>query len=329
MRPERTLVLWCPDWSFVAAGHDPAVVPAATLRAGRVAACSHAARAEGVQRGMRKREAQSISPELVVVDEDPARGVRAFEPVVEAVADLVPSVEVVRPGLCAVAVRRAERYFDGESRLATRLVAEIRDRTDVDAETGIADGLFAALLAAREGTVVPVGGTPEFLAPFRIGVLDRPDLADLLARLGIHTLGAFAALPAGDVLNRFGTEGAWAHRIASGTERRVRDARVTPAELTVRAVLDPPVDRVDAAAFVARSLAEELHEVLRQHGLTCLRVAVEAETEPGVAPRRHALVQRARRPRALAARRLAQRHHQHDHGHDQRPPRRRPRRTAE
>src|SRR6478609_11554956 len=97
-RPERTLALWCPDWSFVAAGLDPAVVPAATLRAGRVAACSHAARADGVRRGMRRREAQSISPEVVVLTEDPAREARAFEPVIEAVAERVPSVEVVRPG---------------------------------------------------------------------------------------------------------------------------------------------------------------------------------------------------------------------------------------
>src|SRR6478609_2359265 len=280
-RPERTLALWCPDWPFVAAGLDPAATPAVLLRAGRVAACSYAARADGVRRGMRRREAQSRSPELVVADDDVARTGRAFEPVVAAVAELVPSVEVIRPGLSAVAVRRSARYFGGEEKLRTRLVTEIRDHTAVDAESGIADGLFAAVLAARQGIVVPEGESPAFLAPFPIGTLDRPDFTGLLSRLGITDLGALAALPAGEVLNRFGAEGAWAHRLASGTERRVRDVRVAPADLVVSTVLDPPVLRVDAAAFVARALAEELHELLGQHGLTCLRVAVEAETEAG------------------------------------------------
>ena len=279
--PDRTLALWCPDWSFVAAGLDPTATPAVTIRAGRVAACSHAAREDGVRRGMRRREAQSRSTTVQVLDDDPARDARAFEPVVACVADLVPSVEIVRPGLCAILVRRAARYFGGETRLGTRLVGEIHARTGISAEAGTADSLFAATLAARQGIVVPAHGSAAFLAGFPIGVLDRPELAGLLSRLGIHTLGALAALPAGEVHTRFGAEGAWAHRLASGAEARVRNAHVAAAELVVESVLDPPVNRVDAAAFVARSLAEELHALLTLHGLTCLRVAVEAETENG------------------------------------------------
>ena len=43
--------------------------------------------------------------------------------------------------------------------------------------------------------IVPPGGTPAFLAPWPVATLDRPELADLLVRLGIRTLGGFAALP--------------------------------------------------------------------------------------------------------------------------------------
>jgi len=64
----RTLMLWCPDWPVIAAGitegvniHDPVVV----LRVNRVLACSPAARAEGIRRGLRKREAQGRCPHLV------------------------------------------------------------------------------------------------------------------------------------------------------------------------------------------------------------------------------------------------------------------------
>jgi protein ImuB len=49
----------------------------------------------------------------------------------------------------------------------------------------------------------------------------------------------------------------------------------------VSAVIDPPADRVDRAAFVAKSLADTLHAELSSKGLACTRVLVTAETEVG------------------------------------------------
>jgi protein ImuB len=51
--------------------------------------------------------------------------------------------------------------------------------------------------------------------------------------------------------------------------------------LAVQVEFDPPVDRVDTAAFAARSLAEELHAGLARRGLACTRLAIEAQTEHG------------------------------------------------
>ena len=66
--------------------------------------------------------------------------------------------------------------------------------------------------------VVPPGETPSFLAPWPVATLDRPELADLLVRLGVRTLGGFAALPGPQVLARFGEEGALCQRVARGIE---------------------------------------------------------------------------------------------------------------
>ena len=49
-----------------------------------------------------------------------------------------------------------------------------------------------------------------------MGVLGQPELAELLHRLGIRSLGEFAALPEAHVLGRFGSEGATGHRVAGG-----------------------------------------------------------------------------------------------------------------
>ncbi|SCF18787.1 protein ImuB [Micromonospora echinospora] len=283
-RATRTLLLWCPDWPVVAAEiveGVPATGPVVVLHANRVVACSERARADGIRRGLRKREAQGRCPGLTVVDYDPARDTRAFEPVVAAVEDLVAGVEVVRPGACAVAARGPTRYFGGEEAAAERIIEHVAQTCAVESQVGIADGVFAAGLAARTGQVVPPDGTPGFLAALPVEALGRPALADLLRRLGIRTLGDFAALPAGDVLARFGFDAALAHRLAAGRDHRPIAVRVPPAELTVSADYDEPLDRVDAAAFAARALAERLHDRLAAHGLACTRLGVEAVTAHG------------------------------------------------
>jgi protein ImuB len=142
--------------------------------------------------------------------------------------------------------------------------------------------------------IVAPGGSPAFLASFPVGALaagwgavERAELAEvtdlvaLLGRLGLRTLGAFAALPPADVVARFGALGARAHRLARGLDPRAPQARVPPPDLLVTTELDPPVDRVELAVFTARALAEELHERLAGRGLTCTRVRIEAETEHG------------------------------------------------
>lgn len=277
----RTAAVWSPDWPITAAARAGALddpdVPVAVFVANRVVTCSAAAREVGVRRGLRRREAQRRCPELVVLGHDPDRDARMFEPVVAAVENSCPGVEVVRPGLVAVASRGPARYYGGDAALAQRLAQEV----DVPVMVGVADGLLAATLAARAGTIIPVGAAADFLSPQAIEALGRPELADLLRRLGIRTLGAFAALSARDVTDRFGTDGAIAHRLAGGLDVRPLAARRPVLDLTVTTDFDPPVQRVDTAAFAARSLGARFHEQLASHGLGCLRLGITARTTKG------------------------------------------------
>ncbi|MEN3362320.1 MAG: protein ImuB [Mycobacteriales bacterium] len=280
----RTVVLWCPDWPVISAAGAvgvPPTAPIAVIWANRVVSCSAAARAEGVRRGLRRREAQGRCPDLVVLRHDPIRDARAFEPVLAAVEELAPGVEAIRPGLCAVAARGPARYFGGDRAVAARLIEHVTAVTRVASQVGVADGRFAAGLAARGGEIVPRGGSRAFLAPFPVGTLELPELTDLLRRLGLRTLGAFAELPPRDVLARFGPDGARAHRLARGMDEVPLAARVPAPELAMQVEFDPPVDRVDTAAFAARALAEQLHAGLTRRGLACTRLAIEAQTEHG------------------------------------------------
>jgi len=209
-------------------------------------------------------------------EQDPELDTRAFEQVVTVVQGFSPRVEVLRPGTCAIGARGPARYFGGEEVLARKIIDAVA-RLGFACQVGVADGLFAAQLAAQMGmaTIVAPGGTPAFLAPHPVGSLGNPELADLLPRLGIRTLGEFAALSAAEAANRFGSTGALAHRLARGPGPRPLVPRPPSVDLSVSVVFDPPAERAEPVAFAAKALAERLHAGLAARGLACVRVQVQ------------------------------------------------------
>ena len=372
----RSMVVWCPDWPVVAAVRSGLVAadePVGVLRANRVIAASTAARSAGVRRAMRRREAQSRCPEIVVINDDTARDARMFEQVAAVIDEFTPRIEVARPGLCQFPTRGPSRYFGGDEALAIALRLALA-RIGVEARIGVADGAFTAALAARqielatEATatasdvaagefgpagspivshaggcvaevpgIVPPGESAAYLAGYPVNALVAVeggravtraaassrrsrasraistdslaliDLVELLQRLGIATLGAFAALPKASVVARFGPVGERAWRLACGLDSRPPLTRVPPPDLVVITELDPPVERVDTAAFIAKSMAEELHARLASHGLACTRVSIEAQTTDGLELARLWRHERAGAAGGLTAQNLADR----------------------
>jgi protein ImuB len=280
------IAVWCPDWPVTAVrldGNLPADAPIAVMTGNHVVACSYEARQHGVRRGLKRREAQARCPELIVLPRNEAAEARTFEPVVAGLESIAPGVEITRPGLAAIGVRGPTRYFGGETGVLHALSRAVASRGS-DLLIGIADGAFAAEQAARRGVVVDSGGSPEFLAGLPIETLDpsgTSPLVDLLRRLGLLTLGAFARLAAKDVLARFGPDGAWAHRQASGRDDRPVAARRPPVEFAVTLDLEPAVDRVDTVAFSARATADQFVADLGAHGLACTCLELQALSENG------------------------------------------------
>ncbi|MFB7721625.1 DNA polymerase Y family protein [Nocardia sp. NPDC056100] len=292
MKARRVVALWCLDWPAVAAAAEAGAAvtrPVAVLSANRVIACSATARAAGVRRGLRKRDAQGRCPELLVAQDDPDRDARLFEPVVAAVDATVPGVEVLRPGLLVLSARGAARFFGSEEIAAERLVDAVA-AVGVECQIGIADEMSTAVLAARRATIVETGRGAEFLAPLPVSELsaepalaapERADLVDLLHRLGLRRIGDFAALTPAEVSSRFGSDAIAAHRCSRAEPERPPSAQTPAPDLTVEYRCDPPIDRVDAAAFAGRLLATRLHESLAAAAVACTRLAIHAETESG------------------------------------------------
>lgn len=121
--PARVLVLRCPDWPEP----EPEAREAPSL-------------AHGAPGG----SAAHASPEA-----------RAFEPVVAVVEEFCPKVEVLWPGACAIGTRGPARYFGGEHALVSKITTAVR-ALGLACQAGVADGLFAAELAARTAPAGPL-----------------------------------------------------------------------------------------------------------------------------------------------------------------------------
>lgn len=289
----RSIVLWVPDWPIVAAVYERLVdptAPAAIYDARGVCAVSAVARAQGVRVGMRRRRAQRVCPEIVLVGADEARDIRAFDPVMYAMEDVVASPSVLRPGLAMGQAHGAARYAGSEETLAEALVGVVARESGAEASAGIAHGFLTAVLAARMGVIVPAEATGRFLAPhpatsLRHAMLTRAARAEVdeilpvFTQLGVRTLGDVAALPRGDVVARFGSAGETMHVLSRGGSLRVRAMPPQGSDVRVGRELDPPAERSDTAAFAARSAAEEL--AARLQGRACARLTVRVSTEDG------------------------------------------------
>ena len=249
------------------------------------------------------------------------------EPVAAALEQFTPLSEALRPGLHAFGARGPARYFGGEQALAKLVVGAVADAVSSAsrASVGVADGLFAAGLAARAAPQAPAPSTSQAPAVDECSGLSAPTavlvapaqqngpfldglplisladpvsplhsdekateaLLDVLGRLGIRTLGDLAALSEADVLGRFGWPGLLAHRLACGLDDRPLQVHPAADSSAVEAEIDPPADRIETVAFMARALAEDMVGRLARDGLDCVSIGIEAESDSGHASRRH------------------------------------------
>lgn len=297
--PVRSLVLWCPDWPITALGLSPKAAipdaggdreeppPIAILHAGAVVACSASARREGVRRGQRRRDAQARCPSLRIVPDDPQRDHRVFLPLIDRLEKLAPGVQVIRPGLAAIRVRGPARYYGGEEQAARILLTDLLDSGVPDVRAGVADGPFTAEHAARSTReraavqVIPAGAAAAFLSPLPITTLQDPDLVALLVRLGVRTLGEFAALEEDTVRDRFSERGTRLHALAGGRDSQPVTPRIPPPELTRRVEFEPPLEIAEQVAFGVRQTCDDVVAALGAAGLVCTELRVELTDESG------------------------------------------------
>ncbi len=137
--------------------------------------------------------------------------------------------------------------------------------------------------ALPEGvTIVPTGGCAAYLAPAPLGLVPMEDeLRDALHALGLRTVGALAALEAGDVERRWSATGLTAWRLSRGDDPRRPGLVRVEASRKAGVELPAPAEATAPVLFVMRALLERLVRELVDDGRAAASVAITLVLDAG------------------------------------------------
>jgi nucleotidyltransferase/DNA polymerase involved in DNA repair len=186
---------------------EPVNHPVIVMEGGRVVSATRRARRAGIANGMQASRAQTLLPEAIVRQRDPALEEAAWEAAIESLYGQTPFIEVVRPGLA---------FFRGSTdagavALARSLGASIGACLDTAPRRAVAH-LAAVRSAPGHVLRIPEDGVERFFRRFeakRLEAMDfAPEFVEHLEWLGIRTLHDALHLTAKQLSMQFGAEGA-------------------------------------------------------------------------------------------------------------------------
>jgi protein ImuB len=272
--PLQLLLRRQPDWSEL-----PAVVVAEDRPQAIILWANERARASRILPGQRYAHALSLARELragVVPADEIERGVAG---VAAALRELSPDVEPAagEPGVFWLGGSGLGSLYRSASAWARAIRRRLRDAALV---ASVVAGFtrFGTYAVARErGRAVTVLRDREAeraaAEQVRLERLElAPALRDTLARLGVHTVGAFLRLPPGGLLERFGAEAFRLHALAAGERWDPLRAQPPPETVEQLVVLDDPEEDADRLSFWVKRALDPLLAALakHRHALTAL-----------------------------------------------------------
>jgi DNA polymerase-4 len=244
--------------------HDVPVAVGGGSR-GVVLSANYPARVHGVRSAMPMTRARRLCPRLTVVSPDHDVFSVVSSSVMELFREVTPLVEVVSLDEAFLDVSGAVRRLGSPYAIAERLRARVYDEQGITCSVGMAATVAVAKLASRRAkpdgiVVVPASQVTGFLHPLDVGELwgVGEKTADLLHRLGLHTVGDVAHTPLPTLRRAVGhAMAAQLHQLAWGEDRR---------QVTARRGADEPDKSIGANETFGRDTDDReviLREVLR------------------------------------------------------------------
>ncbi len=201
----------------------PVVVAGGLGPRGVVNTCSYEARRFGVHSAMPVGRARQLCPRAVFLASDYAYYGVASQRFHAILRDYTPLVEPAGADEAYLDVAGCEQLFgDGEA-IAGDIRRRVSAEIGITASVGVSGNKLVSKVASDASkpdglVVVPLGGEAAFLGPRPLRDLPMigPKTAEVLAGLGVRTIGELAAVAVGHLESRFGRHGLELHERALG-----------------------------------------------------------------------------------------------------------------
>jgi len=235
------------------------VIVGATASRGVVLSATYPARAFGVRSAMPVTRARRLCPQAIFIP--PRHGVYAAvsREVMEVFRSVTPEVEPLALDEAFLDVSGAIRRLGRPARIGELIRATIAEQQGITCSVGVASCKFVAKLASTrckpDGLlVVPADGVLDFLHPLPVAALwgVGEQTGQVLARLGLHTVGDIAQIPVATLQRELG-QAVGAHLAALAWGRDERPVISRAPEKSIGAEETFPAD-VDDPEVIRREL---------------------------------------------------------------------------
>ena len=265
---------------------DPAlrgkpVLVGGSERRGVVASCSYEARTFGIHSAMPMAEALRRCPRAIVVRHRMERYAEASRGFFQILGDYSPEVEGLSLDEAFLDLTGSERLLGDGPTVAAAIKRRVREQLSLVASVGVAPIKLAAKIASDidkpDGLrVVPPDQLLAFLHPLPVERLWGVGAAtrEVLASLGLHSIGDVARYPEGALVARLGAiTGRHLAALARGEDARPVISEQAPVSIGHQETFEDDLDDPGEIAVILLDQADRVAARLRDHELRA-RVAV-------------------------------------------------------
>lgn len=256
-----------------------------------LAAVNRSARAYGLTPGMALTMARAQVPGLEMRAADPEGDAAELRALAELLARRwAPIVSISDADGLFIDLTGVAHLHGGETRFARRLI-RLLARYGVTARVAVADTAGSAWAMARFGStnavsIVAPGDQLDAVAPLSVAALRLGTTAlELLARLGVDTIGQLLAFPRAPLVRRFGPAIVQRLDQASGRAPEPLDPVVPPQRIKVEQRFAEPIATAEAIEHWLKLLMLRLARVLAEAGQGARAVELIADRIDGVPQR--------------------------------------------
>ena len=269
---------------------DPTLADKPVIVGGRqrgvVLTCCYVARTFGVRSAMPMFEARRLCPQATVVRPNMEKYARVGREVRARMRELTPLVEPVSIDEAFLDLSGTERLHGMmPAKVLAEFAARVEQEVGITVSIGLSCNKFLAKIASdldkpRGFAVLGSGEAARFLGPkpvsliFGVGKVAQARLE----KDGLRTIGDLQRAGEGNLVRRYGTEGARLFRLAHGIDSRFVSSEHGSKSVSAETTFDEDIAEFRALELRLWQLAEKVSARLKDGGLAGTTVTLKLKT---------------------------------------------------